>query len=734
MGSLKNETKGPIEDHQRCEMTEDREYPETSSSPEEEGDRAPRDAATASGDTDHGDVSHIKDCIQNDVPLKEQPDAEKPSTVHESNVQNEDTVQSKADDLLSDLSPTDTGTEIKASQSVDKDMGESLVEVGEQDEARLPVSPADDTCVPPSPAPPGQQHIHTQVSLEVVQCHSVATSPMTPPQGDQAFSFPYFSGKFGAVAAETKDAELQVGREVEFRSVATAPMTPRTPTDTVFPETSGRENVQMDEKMGNSEEQGTGKEATAGDASPESPINHPTVGLVDLHLTLRDRKEEFQQQAQRIVSMDQDITILVTHHGSTEAEDEEGEVETESFIYSIGPHLVKQDETAEVNENNYDAEERAIEEKGKGGDESNVEQISKENSNDGEKIDSGCAHGTPDSHPAQNKTKIQGPSIDHLVQDEKSQGADSQEDACRIKELEGISKISQPECSTPIPPIPVSPASSGCHHIQTQVSLEVVQCHSVATSPMTPPEGDHVFSFPICCGTSGAMGAESKDAELQVGWQVEVRSVATAPMTPKTPTGPIGFLEINKEERMENKILEEDENGGKRESVATERETANKEKELMEDNKVESTKEKKVDGAAKNQVENISRERGEEKCEEPVQDVSWDETGMTWEVYGAVVEVAVLGSAIQKHLEKQVKKHRKQPSMHPPPPLNPSAVPLPSTCPATAGSAQGGSGKGRAGKRGEQGGKAGRRRRNPFRLLLQNMQQPHCCSRAHTSE
>ncbi|XP_029969917.1 G protein-regulated inducer of neurite outgrowth 1 [Salarias fasciatus] len=103
---------------------------------------------------------------------------------------------------------------------------------------------------------------------------------------------------------------------------------------------------------------------------------------------------------------------------------------------------------------------------------------------------------------------------------------------------------------------------------------------------------------------------------------------------------------------------------------------------------------------------------------------------MTWEVYGAVVEVAVLGSAIQKHLEKQVKKQKMQASLPPPPPLNPSATPLAAE-PTPRGA---GSGKGRAGKRAEKEGKVGRRRRNPFRQLMENMQQPHCCSRAHTTE
>lgn len=39
----------------------------------------------------------------------------------------------------------------------------------------------------------------------------------------------------------------------------------------------------------------------------------------------------------------------------------------------------------------------------------------------------------------------------------------------------------------------------------------------------------------------------------------------------------------------------------------------------------------------------------------PVKDVKWDAEGMTWEVYGASVDPEELGSAIQKHLELQIK-------------------------------------------------------------------------------
>ncbi|XP_078284452.1 uncharacterized protein LOC144609922 [Rhinoraja longicauda] len=49
----------------------------------------------------------------------------------------------------------------------------------------------------------------------------------------------------------------------------------------------------------------------------------------------------------------------------------------------------------------------------------------------------------------------------------------------------------------------------------------------------------------------------------------------------------------------------------------------------------------------------------EEIQKSPVYDVKWDDKGMTWEVYGASVDPEVLGLAIQKHLEIQIKQHEK---------------------------------------------------------------------------
>ncbi|XP_053734947.1 G protein-regulated inducer of neurite outgrowth 1 [Synchiropus splendidus] len=449
------------------------------------------------------------------------------------------------------------GTEAHNDEPVDDGdvSGDKMVqEEGGNEKSVVMVSQPADPPDPFSPAPFGQHHMRTQVSLEVVQCCSTATSPMTPPEGGHTFFFP----NAASISTDTKDAALQAGQTVQFCSVATSPMTPK---PTVFPEVKSKE------------------QATAGKSDGCGP------------------QTEIKQQ--RMSSMDQDITILVTHHGSDE------------------------------NEECDDAAEQVVESEA-------------------------C------------EEKISGEKEETLETSNES------------TEQSSVSK----------PAVPESPAPSGCHNIRTQVSLEVVQCQSAATSPMTPPEGDQAFRFPSSLISSGA---DTKDAELQVGPQVECRSVATAPMTPRTPTTTT-FPETIKEVTVDEKILE------------VEEEKPEDEVELMTCN-----------------------EKEEEKCEEPVQEVSWDEKGMTWEVYGAVVEVAVLGSAIQKHLEKQVKKQKGLP---PPPPLNPSATPLV----PEAGKGCLGFGKGRSGKRAARDGKGNRRRKNPFRVLMENMQQPHCCSRAHSTE
>ncbi|XP_018531068.1 G protein-regulated inducer of neurite outgrowth 1 [Lates calcarifer] len=732
MGSLKDQMRGLREDHQPREKTDDGECPggsDGSAAPEgpqintsqesttqgdyqpklltnasyaEEGGKNPisKDQVLSRGDSDTDtDSIRVKDCTQTDaIPLTQQPEADKTATATHNNM-------TVSNEYLND-GDGDAGNQRES--STDKNMSQEIESIS------VPVPSTPDPFDPRSPdlhspAPFGQHHMRTQVSLEVVQCRSAATSPMTPPEGGHSFFFPSSFGKTRGVGTDAKDAELQVGQQVEFCSVATSPMTPKTPSTTAFPELIGRETVQNREKVKMSEEQRengqmesfpamkspaeaeseitaalkltTSEELTEGfrsNATPESSDSCPAAGLIESQVTLEDSNQQCKQQ--RMGSMDQDITILVTHYGNNEEEEEE---RAELSSYSVEPEMVKIDEYEELSENKSDVKR-----------EDGEEEISTETPAPDQVED------ISNTNPPQNKSEeSSAPASDQPKTIVKS-------DSSEVRENKDAK-----------PPVPESPAPFGCHNIRTQVSLEVVQCQSAATSPMTPPEGDHAFYFPNSFGKCGAVGAETKDAELQVGQQVEFRSVATAPMTPRTPTVTT-FPEIRKEVSTEEKIVEEEEE--KKEQVEEEKEEVLKEGE------------KKVEAAEEDKMEAINcKEKGEEKCEEPVQEVSWDEKGMTWEVYGAVVEVAVLGSAIQKHLEKQVKKQKRQPSMPPPPPLNPSATPL-SPPESTQGGS--GSGKGRAGKRGGRDGKVSRRRRNPFRLLMENMQQPHCCSRAHTTE
>ncbi|XP_043840912.1 G protein-regulated inducer of neurite outgrowth 1 [Dromiciops gliroides] len=178
-------------------------------------------------------------------------------------------------------------------------------------------------------------------------------------------------------------------------------------------------------------------------------------------------------------------------------------------------------------------------------------------------------------------------------------------------------------------------------------------CVSVAVSPMTPQDGSGPTTFSFQPTAQSAPASRSpglllskKDVEMQVSMGVETRSVATGPMTPVTTSPQASYPEV--------------------------------------------------------QV------RAAEEAPEPVREVSWDEKGMTWEVYGASMEVEVLGMAIQKHLEKQIEEHGRQGA--------PSGPQLPNT---RAGSLRGGPRPGEA-----------KRPPSLFRALLQSMRRPRCCSRA----
>ncbi|XP_041442168.1 uncharacterized protein LOC121401479 [Xenopus laevis] len=148
------------------------------------------------------------------------------------------------------------------------------------------------------------------------------------------------------------------------------------------------------------------------------------------------------------------------------------------------------------------------------------------------------------------------------------------------------------------------------HDFGTQTD-NAVQCTSIAVSPFLHTEGSS-FQFQTESPCPSSLNATCsyvlekpvmKDAEMQVSLSAEMKSVAIDPMTPFRKSTQTSYPEV--------------------------------------------------------QV----KAKGDHP--EPVREVSWDEKGMTWEVYGASMEVEVLGMAIQKHLEKQIEEHGRQKVMTP---------------------------------------------------------------------
>ncbi|XP_034037432.1 G protein-regulated inducer of neurite outgrowth 1 [Thalassophryne amazonica] len=576
MGSLKDDMKGLREDCQPCEKTADGEQmhgsdsratPQgvqmnTSQVSEIQGDRHTKLHSSCVEESNGDPVSKESVLSRQGLDIddhsgsQERTQTESEEDKSPTATQNDVTVasQSASNEFLSEVSPGDRRAQM------DQDPDKKLETHG----ISVPVPSTPDVFDPYSPAPFGQHHMRTQVNLDVVQCRSAATSPMTPPGGGNSFFFPSSFGKSGPVGSGSKDAELQVGHQVEFCSVATSPMTPKTPMTTAFPELVGKETQQKmkgESRSGQEKrfsltesatecqserteaERSASKEVTAGsDASAES---FP-AGATNLQVTLQDGNQQCQQQRMR--SMDQDITILVTHHGNDDDDDDEDKEEGGEMaepIYPIETEMVKIDVYEEFDDNSKKT--------------NNVQK--NEGNDEAMKISAGTS----------NVEDTSSTNVSHQEQSDDSSDVKENKDACVGEELKDLTK----------PPIPESPAPFGFHNIRTQVSLEVVQCHSAATSPMTPPEGDQVFSFPTCLGRSVAMATETKDAEMQVGQQVEFRSIATAPMTPRTPTA-TAFPEIQKEASIEEKTVEdEEEKRDVKEQVSTKTDGEAKEEEEM---------------------------------------------------------------------------------------------------------------------------------------------------------
>lgn len=191
-------------------------------------------------------------------------------------------------------------------------------------------------------------------------------------------------------------------------------------------------------------------------------------------------------------------------------------------------------------------------------------------------------------------------------------------------------------------------------------------CVSVAVSPMSPQDGagGPAFSFQAAprAPSPAPRPPSRRDAGLQVSLgAAEMRSVATGPMTPQAAapsTAPPAFPEVRVRP-----------------------------------------------GSA------LAAAMAPPEAAEPVRDVSWDEKGMTWEVYGASMEVEVLGMAIQKHLERQIEEHGRQGA--------PALPPAARLGPGRAGSVRAAPAEG-----------AAKRPPGLFRALLQSVRRPRCCSRA----
>lgn len=195
-------------------------------------------------------------------------------------------------------------------------------------------------------------------------------------------------------------------------------------------------------------------------------------------------------------------------------------------------------------------------------------------------------------------------------------------------------------------------------------------CVSVAVSPMSPQDGagGPAFSFQAAprAPSPEPRPPSRRDAGLQVSLgAAETRSVATGPMTPQAaapPTAPPAFPEVRVRP-----------------------------------------------GSALAAA--LAPQEAPQEAAEPVRDVSWDEKGMTWEVYGASMEVEVLGMAIQKHLERQIEEHGRQGA--------PAPLPAARAGPGRAGSVRAAPPDG-----------AAKRPPGLFRALLQSVRRPRCCSRA----
>lgn len=401
----------------------------------------------------------------------------------------------------------------------------------------------------------------------------------------------------------------------------------------------------------------------------DQEINQEITILVTNHdCTLEDEEdEEFGEQKTSSCPTEPETVSSIEGGGATEEESLDGSIVVVNMIEVSEVQKTSMISSVSTEQNTATEEPRLP---GDPGDSSNEKNSGRKCSSTPQKTDASSTHANT---RASVEVNICGP---------KDQPTQPEDVEVKLKKTESTESRDAIRPSQETLGLNRSPGRT--QHVQTQVSLEVMY-QSVATSPMTPPEGSAAFLFPTTFGKLASKGStevaetiQTKDAELQVGLQVELRSVATAPMSPIILTAP----EVIPEPEPRIGVVPEE-------------------------------------------------------VPEPVQEVSWDEKGMTWEVYGAVVEVAVLGTAIQKHLEKQVKKQKKQPSALPaltdvlPADLTETSTTMPSSPPPITDPGESSPAKEQSEEKIEQ---SGRRRRNNFRQWFRNVRRPSCCSRPRQDE
>ncbi|XP_028816306.1 uncharacterized protein gprin1 [Denticeps clupeoides] len=539
-------------------------------------------------------------------------------------------------------------------------------------------------------------------SLGVV-CHSAATSPMMPPDGTAAFLFPQTMANVGDKASaevtqeETKDSKLQV----MCYSVATSPF--------IFPE--GVASFFFPQSMVKAGVRSTG-ESNEGD-NKESSLQVTSHSVATSPMTPVNSASAFafpQSLSKTSVSSPEDV-------GKGETQDNRLQV----ICYSIAtsPMMTPDSATAfqfpqPLNKSGSKCSEDPNQEDAK----------------------DGRLHVICHSVATSPMTPPDGPMAFHFPISLAKAGSRGPEDVVMCYSA-ATSPMTPPE-GTPAFLFPYSMATSvvrSPEQLETKATKLEVTCHSVATSPMTPPDGAAAFQYPqsmlakcVVRNTEDVIRVESTDGRLRV----TCHSVATSPMTPPDSAMAFQFPQFLS-------------SPGDKTSAEVTR-VGNKYHGLQVTSQVEfqsvATSPTIPIGLTTPGIlsePQPTTEDGPNESPEPVQEVSWDEKGMTWEVYGAVVDVTVLGSAIQKHLEKQVKKHWKQPpSATSSPPLNQEApqTPGPSSSPPISEALLTGSVKQSSAKKKEEKQFRKRRgvRRNPLRGIFQRIHRPHCCSSSRSEE